>query len=1257
MDKVIMKQATFSELCRILKNRNDEIKDCVVNIFRLGLLFLPGMVCKESEIFDFLSSGLTILDSFDAIHHAKESIKRAIVWEDDFVTCYENLLIVQVLIVFSAYFDSIKTYLPDASKKITLTDSEKLTITDDSLKAYQDKIRHEASCEFVGKEFQYNLDLPNCIDGMRRSQKRILEFYNMLNIRFQSFLFGFKYVEDLQPEHRARLHAILRELPNLAVMNYKAQYNALCSRFPEFFTLANKQEHEEILTTLNVGFKNIPNQFRAFQEEKVHDTLRVLPNHYSRAVRKRIFGDGEPAQPPANDIVCPKKEEVFIPQSFKALRFKKGMKLEPTETWKDLKERQDIGSFIEETLLHPELGAVPMLLLGHPGSGKTLLCNMLGAKRLCDRFHTIIIRLRSVSANTSIERQINEQLDHEQQNNCKWNDIIYSKPKKPILLIFDGYDELLQASGKNFENYIDQVREFQEVQLEDYGVFVRCIITSRTTLIDKSYIPEDSPIISLCDFDDQRISAWSNIWNMHNKAYFREHCLTPFFVDKNSKIYKLAQQPLLLSMLALYDTDNNALKQEHNLSGTELYENLIRSFVRRELQKNQEFDCCETERDRDAIIDAEVLRLSISAMGMFNRQQLYIRSDQLNADLECLKGGKPLKGDLEFRKFFFIHSMHYKLSKDHSQYAYEFLHATFSEFLTARFITEQLMMLEDGIPENTWYIALAFTPLFSRFEIVRMIREWAAIKLSRNIVKDNLERLIDNELSGILSGELMVTLHQIATTISHLPRGECINHVSIYTANLLILRLMLDDYYVVQYERFGGIDIWSRILQLWRYSFSDKDYISIISLFYAERQESSCRLVYQNQSSLFDNYYKATEDNRLSHLFTPANYLEDELIFGLSGALIGTSNRKLPTTLRKLNLKVEAQNELHDLLSNLCNGIISDEAIEDSLTRLHNACLCEPHESFLLAYYLILHHLFKVRKIKTLPHTEAKKLAISIVGDIKWLHQHTLCPEARIEQLVYLSDLCIDLMVYIDFADIKTAEEFYKVFLLEELLSNTDYIYYWTRFYKQLSHTQNAVFITQNRYNFKEELKQVASNMKLLFKNSPNLLLEAEKYSINFLEFILTLFKQNSVHAGSLFISYIEALYEVLDFNHQVKMKQACLIASCMYWLRSSCVLSDWLASDQTANTKVQSVLYYVMRYLSVTDMYWFSPQAAYHLVWMVDLIPAYHNQIVSELVFIIEKYKKSISIEFIQKLQYLSTYLQPELAMALKAALVSLRI
>lgn len=81
------------------------------------------------------------------------------------------------------------------------------------------------------------------------------------------------------------------------------------------------------------------------------------------------------------------------------------------------------------------------------------------------------------------------------------------------------------------------------------------------------------------------------------------------------------------------------------------------------------------------------------------------------------------------------------------------------------------------------------------------------------------------------------------------------------------------------------------------------------------------------------------------------------------------------------------------------------------------------------------------------------------------------------------------------------------------------------------------------------------------------------------------------------------------------------------------------------------------MRYLSVADMYWFSPQAAYHLVWMVDLIPAYHNQIVSELVFIIEKYKKSISIEFIQKLQYLSTYLQPELAMALKAALVSLRI
>ena len=42
-----------------------------------------------------------------------------------------------------------------------------------------------------------------------------------------------------------------------------------------------------------------------------------------------------------------------------------------------------------------------------------------------------------------------------------WRDIRQAKLDKPVLLIFDGYDELLQASGKTYSDYLNKIAEFQ----------------------------------------------------------------------------------------------------------------------------------------------------------------------------------------------------------------------------------------------------------------------------------------------------------------------------------------------------------------------------------------------------------------------------------------------------------------------------------------------------------------------------------------------------------------------------------------------------------------------------------------------------------------------------------------------------------------------------------------------------------------------------------------------------------------------------
>lgn len=92
------------------------------------------------------------------------------------------------------------------------------------------------------------------------------------------------------------------------------------------------------------------------------------------------------------------------------------------------------------------------------------------------------------------------------------------------------------------------------------------MVTSRITLIDKAIIPENSTILRLLKFDESRRNRWVEIWNRTNESYFNvNNTINPFVLpqEKNitkSSIIELAEQTLLLLMLAIYDSENNGLK-------------------------------------------------------------------------------------------------------------------------------------------------------------------------------------------------------------------------------------------------------------------------------------------------------------------------------------------------------------------------------------------------------------------------------------------------------------------------------------------------------------------------------------------------------------------------------------------------------------------------------------------------------------------------------------------------------------------------
>ena len=148
----------------------------------------------------------------------------------------------------------------------------------------------------------------------------------------------------------------------------------------------------------------------------------------------------------------------------------------------------------------------------------------------------------------------------------------------PPIVILDGYDELLQATGKLFTDYLDQVQRFQRDSLIQNRP-VRVIVTSRITLIDKAIIPRGTTVVRLEPFDEPRRAEWIRRWNACNAAYFQQCGVKPFTLPDNERLAELAEQPLLLLMLAIFDSAGNALSGRPDLDRTLLYDALLRRFI------------------------------------------------------------------------------------------------------------------------------------------------------------------------------------------------------------------------------------------------------------------------------------------------------------------------------------------------------------------------------------------------------------------------------------------------------------------------------------------------------------------------------------------------------------------------------------------------------------------------------------------------------------------------------------------------------
>ncbi len=942
---------SFNDVRKLVANDSPELLDEIDKLASVIILlsaFAPlpvgGAMAAISLVADLLAVKLEVLQ-------VGKRVFRRFTGKDDESTLsrLRRMEAAYCLICYTAFFDALEELLPELTEAVALTPEEKVALSQSTIKQLN-KSEEQGKYPSPGNNcplLDIPVPLPHPIDSFQAHQERLAPLYSALTKAFSSFVAGLRIWEVASESERVYMDKKIAALPKLALSYFESEYFALASKYNEFFVWANLQEHERTRLTIeemssyvrsyiaaveasresvDVGLK----QMAAVLEQlplrvasvEANASIRNLGQYYTRSLDDPIVRD--PSIPDGDDsaLVYPKKSEIFIPQSFKVIRYAQSMHLEQESTWRSAFVRDDLGTFILNYLSSPYSTQAPLVILGHPGSGKSLLTSMLAARLSSSSYLPIRVELRNVRAGNDIAVQIEEQIANDTSRDVTWAQLAdtFGRERPPVVIL-DGYDELLQASGKVFSGYLHSVRGFQEHESRLDRAPVRAIVTSRITLIDKADIPRGATIIRLLEFDEEKQARWASVWNAANHHYFQQTGVAPFVLPKsNPQIKVLAEQPLLLMMLALFDSEGNQLREDTTLDRTLLYDSLLRRFIERERRKDQGFANL-TKEERIVEIDREMERLGVAAIGMFNRRSLNIKTHQLNEDLSYLRLERPLQetherllsqADLLLGSFFFVHESR-ALHKENiaqgqkTDAAFEFLHNTFGEFLTADFAlrtilnetnmiselrnSEQLKLLlaqklEDPIGAKIrWFVCFANNAYFSRPTILSMLREWLKHKHSRpaEFIRD-LDAIVANQIERILSSHAppAVTADRTPPSFTQLPM---LGHAAVYSVNLILLRTVFSPQpYIFDETMFvpseDGARAWDRLTHLWRSWFSLESLHGLTAILVADRDRHKIYLTAKEQFST------SQSSDRLTAILNVSRTLADDITTGISGLLV-----------------------------------------------------------------------------------------------------------------------------------------------------------------------------------------------------------------------------------------------------------------------------------------------------------------------------------------------------------------------------------
>ena len=337
------------------------------------------------------------------------------------------------------------------------------------------------------------------------------------------FVRGLAVWERLSESTRANRIGRLRSVAPSAYRRYEDLISQLAADFPEVAAWARLQDAmnethraESKHAELRAALVGLEARISALSTNSPRNELRQgLDRAYKAALGRPIVD--------ASDVPVGLRisslERGYISPAFKAASITAADNPSNDLWWAPKEVRDDLEQFLFAYVTSGEATSAPLLILGQPGSGKSVLTRIVSARLIAGDFLPIRVVLRDMPTVSDLQDLIETAMRNITGLRLNWVQVAGSSEGALPVVILDGFDELLQATGVSQSDFLIRVSNFQQREAEQ-GRPLAVVVTSRVSVADRARAPEGTVAIRLQPFDRERVEAWVERWNFENRAYF-----------------------------------------------------------------------------------------------------------------------------------------------------------------------------------------------------------------------------------------------------------------------------------------------------------------------------------------------------------------------------------------------------------------------------------------------------------------------------------------------------------------------------------------------------------------------------------------------------------------------------------------------------------------------------------------------------------------------------------------------------------------